>query len=971
MNERHNPGLEFQLLQLGMRGEELGLQLVGADFPAWFIEEGRVDVVLVRSGAHGGTGTTTQLFSVEAGQLLCVPSAGPQDGARLALLPDVGAAYRCIARADLLGLLERPDMRDAARAKLDQLAASIAAGVARRAAPPCLPLAAGRRAAAADQELALAPATTGMWLAPLAGQVSYLGMGELALACPLPLPPNTWITMRAGSEIEAGPVEQFDPELTCGALLAGVETLFRHLHGHAIAQAEQDDTAELARLHTKRALNRRAMSDALGGLVSLFHARQPGAAQREGRDTILNACRVIGAHIGVDFKGAAAPIGAGRVDVVAAIAQASAVRTRKVTLKGDWWLNDNGPLLAFSEQGHVPLALMPTARGRYLAVDSRTGEERNVTAEVALTLRPIAYSFYAGLPPVALRLGDLLRFIGRNVRRDVAAVAAIALASALLALAIPIASGYLFDSVFPAADRARMVQVVLMLFIASLVTLLLEATRALTMLRIEGKASGVLQAAVWDRVLSLPVPFFRHYTAGELATRINGINQIRQALAGTVISTAINSVFAIINVFLLFYYSAKLALVAIALLLLAIVANALIGYFSAGVNREAATAHGKVAGLVFEYLGGVAKLRITGSEARAFSNWAASFGRQKWLALRAGGLANLSAVFNAAFPLVSNALLFACIGVLAAQTDAARFTTGDFIAFSAAWTIFLNAALALLKTGIDLLPLVSTYERAKPILTTLPEVDLSKPHPGVLTGAIELNKVSFSYAPDSPLIIDELSITIKPGQFVALVGASGSGKSTLLRLMLGFERPTHGGLYVDGQNLNEIDIGAVRRQIGVVLQGGRLMSGDIFTNIIGANILSHDDAWQAACACGLDRDIKDMPMGIHTMVSEGGATLSGGQRQRLLIARAIVTKPKIVYFDEATSALDNQSQAVVSASMEKLQATRVVIAHRLSTIMNADCIYVLDKGRVVQCGSYEQLMCQDGLFAELAKRQMA
>lgn len=971
MNERLNPGLDVQLLQLGVRGEQRGLQMTGADFPAWFIEHGTVDVVLVRAGTHGGTGATTRLFSVTAGQLLLVPSACAHGSARVAVLADVGAAYRCIARAQLLDLLEHPALRDAAHAKLDQLAASIAGAIAPRAAPPCLPLVAGRHAAGADQELALAPSTAGMWLAPLSGQVSYLGKGELALACPLPLPPNTWITLRAGSEIEAGPVAQFGPDLSCGALLAGVDALFLHLHRHAIEQVERADTDELARLHTKRALNQRAMRDALGGLVSLFHARGQGAAQSEGRDTILQACRVIGERLGVDFKPAAAPSSAGAVDVVAAIAQASGVRLRKVTLKGDWWLDDNGPLLAFSEQGGAPHALMPTRRGRYLAVDPRTGAERSVTADFAHTLTPLAYSFYAGLPSHALRLGDILRFLGRTVHQEAATVLAIGLASALLGMAIPVASGYLFDSVFPAADRAQMVQVVLMLFIASVVTLLLEATRALTMLRIEGKASNDLAAAVWDRVLSLPVPFFRAYTAGDLATRIDGINEIRRALAGSVILTAINSVFAVLNVFLLFYYSAKLALVAIALLLFAVAANALIGYASAGVSRAAAAAHGTVAGLVFEYLSGVAKLRITGSETRAFSNWAAGFGRQKRLALRAGSLASLSAVFNAAFPLVSNALLFACIGVVAAQSEAARFTTGDFIAFSAAWTLFLNAALCLVKTAIDLLPLVSLYERTKPILTTLPEVDASKPQPGVLTGAIELNNVSFCYAPDAPLIIDDVSITIKPGQFVALVGASGSGKSTLLRLMLGFEQPTHGGLYVDGQNLNEVDIGAVRRQMGVVLQGGRLMSGDIYTNIVGANILTHDDAWAAACACGLDRDIKDMPMGIHTLVSDGGTTLSGGQRQRLLIARAIVTKPKIVYFDEATSALDNQSQAIVSASMEKLRATRVVIAHRLSTIMNADCIYVLDKGRVVQSGSYQQLMGQGGLFAELAKRQMA
>jgi len=164
---------------------------------------------------------------------------------------------------------------------------------------------------------------------------------------------------------------------------------------------------------------------------------------------------------------------------------------------------------------------------------------------------------------------------------------------------------------------------------------------------------------------------------------------------------------------------------------------------------------------------------------------------------------------------------------------------------------------------------------------------------------------------------------------------------------------------------------AVRRQIGVVLQSGRLTSGDIFTNIVGSSLATHDDAWEAARMAGLDRDLESMPMGMHTVISEGGGTLSGGQRQRLLIARAIVGKPRILYFDEATSALDNRTQSIVSASLERLRATRIVVAHRLSTVMNADRIYVVQAGRIVQSGTYGELLAQPGLFAELAARQIA
>jgi ATP-binding cassette subfamily C protein len=266
---------------------------------------------------------------------------------------------------------------------------------------------------------------------------------------------------------------------------------------------------------------------------------------------------------------------------------------------------------------------------------------------------------------------------------------------------------------------------------------------------------------------------------------------------------------------------------------------------------------------------------------------------------------------------------------------------------------------------------VPLYERAAPILKTLPEVDSTRSNPGELSGAIEANHLVFRYRPDSPLVLRDLSFTVQPGQFVAFVGPSGCGKSTLLRLLLGFEQPESGAVYFDGQDLAGLDVQAVRRQMGVVLQTGKLISGDILTNIIGAAPLTVDDAWEAARLSGLDRDIQAMPMGLHTVINESGGGLSGGQRQRMMIARAIVAKPRLLLFDEATSALDNHTQSIVSQSLKGLKATRIVIAHRLSTIIDADRIFVVDKGRIEQSGTYEELMKQGGLFAELAKRQLA
>jgi len=291
------------------------------------------------------------------------------------------------------------------------------------------------------------------------------------------------------------------------------------------------------------------------------------------------------------------------------------------------------------------------------------------------------------------------------------------------------------------------------------------------------------------------------------------------------------------------------------------------------------------------------------------------------------------------------------------------------VAFHAAFGLFLSGATSLSTTLIDVLEITTLWERARPIVEAAPEVHTGQGDPGRLTGTLALEHVTFRYREHGPLILDDVSLHAAPGEFIALVGPSGSGKSTLLRLLLGFETPEAGAVYYDGQELSRLDVRAVRRQVGSVLQQSTLMAGTIFEHIAGSALITHEDAWEAVRAAGLVEDIAALPMGLHTFVSEGGSNLSGEQRQRLLIARTLVGKPAIVLFDEATSALDNRTQAVVTASLERLQVTRVVIAHRLSTIQSADRIYVLAGGRVVQQGTFAELTRHAGLFAELMARQ--
>jgi ATP-binding cassette subfamily C protein len=368
-----------------------------------------------------------------------------------------------------------------------------------------------------------------------------------------------------------------------------------------------------------------------------------------------------------------------------------------------------------------------------------------------------------------------------------------------------------------------------------------------------------------------------------------------------------------------------------------------------------------------QLLTGIAKLRVAGAERRAFAVWAGQYSVQKANAARAQSAANALAVFNSASGVLTSLVIFAAVAFLLKG----GVSTGEFVAFNTAFAQFLFASTGLTSAFTSILQAAPFYERAKPILQALPEVDTEKPDPGELRGRVEINHVSFRYDPDGPLVLDDVSLLAEPGEFVAIVGPSGAGKSSLLRLMLGFDEPEAGSVYYDLHDISELNVQAVRHQIGVVLQNGRLMMGTLFQNIAGASQLTMDQAWEAARMAGLDKDIEMMPMGMFTFLGEGTSAISGGQRQRLMIARAIASRPRILLFDEATSALDNRTQAIVSSSLEKLLATRIVIAHRLSTIMNADMIYVLVAGRIVQSGTYAELMGKEGPFRELAARQIA
>ena len=615
-----------------------------------------------------------------------------------------------------------------------------------------------------------------------------------------------------------------------------------------------------------------------------------------------------------------------------------------------------------------PVALIPDSLGRYLLVDPVRNAREPIDAVVARGLQPGAIVFYRTLPANQSTLGGLLRFALPSVRRELWTLGLMGLICGLLGLVVPVVTAITIDDAIPRADRPQLNLLCAFLVAVALAVASFQAIQTVALTRLRGKLESSLLPAFWDRLLSLPVRFFAQYEAGDLAIRALGPVRLIDVLASTTMASMLVSVFALFNVAALFVLNWRLGLVAAALMavFLLVAAAALRPLWRC--QRGISEIRGEIAGLLFLLLGGISRLRVAGAEPRAFARWATRYEQQLGRSLRLQTLAGRLVLFGDVWPIAVLMVILAT-----AVFGSAFLSVGEFLAFNAALMLGVAAVVSLGKGTISLIDGLRECERFAPILAAAPEVHDVCGEVVRLAGAIRLDNVSFRYTPEGPLVLNAVNFQVRPGEFVAVVGPSGSGKSTLLRLLLGFETPSDGSVSYDGRELATLDVQEVRRQIGVVLQDARLRPGDIYSNIVGLSTqLTRDDAWDAAELAGLADDIEQMPMGIHTVVSEGGSGLSSGQRQRLMIARALAGRPKILLFDEATSALDNRTQAHVSQSIhaQLRGTTRVAIAHRLSTVIDADRIYVLSGGMIVQSGRYSQLIAEPGPFQDLARRQM-
>jgi ATP-binding cassette subfamily C protein len=650
-------------------------------------------------------------------------------------------------------------------------------------------------------------------------------------------------------------------------------------------------------------------------------------------------------------------------------------------LRDRWWQKDSGSMLAYTRMDKHPVALL-LKNGQYELFDpiragmvdqmspSMKPPKVKVDAAIAATLDPVAYVFYQPLPNGVLKAIDLLKFALKGRRQDVISILLTGVATTLLGMLIPQATALLIDTAIPTGDQGLLLQIGLGLLAAALGSASFQLAQAIASMRIETISDAGLQAAVWDRLLKLKTSFFRQYSIGDLNARVSGISVIRRKLSGTTLQTLFTGSFSLLNLGLLYYYSPPLATLALAVALVIVLFTLVTSALLVRRQRALTELEGSLFGMLVQLINGVPKLRIAGVEERAFAYWGQKYTQQLQILLSTQQLEDLVDLFNTVTPTLAAVTLFWLASSLIDPSNS-TLSVGTFLAFNVAFGTFISGVTGLSMTLTELLDVIPLWQRSQPILTAEPELGINKTDPGRISGSLRIDRVTFRYREDGALILEDVTIQAQPGEFIALVGPSGSGKSTILRLLLGFEAPIAGTVYYDGQDLAGLDVAAVRRQLGVVLQNGRISAGSMFENIASGALITLEEAWTAAENSGLANDIRAMPMQMHTIVSEGGTNLSGGQRQRLVIARALALQPRILLLDEATSALDNKTQSIVSQSLDRLNVTRIVIAHRLSTIRNADRIYVLEAGRVVQQGKFDELAHQPGLFAQLIKRQTA
>jgi ATP-binding cassette subfamily C protein len=935
---------------------------------AWFVERGTLDVFLMEYEYDAPSSNSKHLLRADRGRLVFGVGRGET------LVAVAKGSADCQLRRVSLEHIVRFAISGQLAGQVDEWVTNIAATVAHQIEPrpqPTLllnPKHPPESQKVAKGDVLSARAGGVVWILAGEADTAYLGTEERAKGGTgaVPLTPESWLSMQSSAEVTCITSRELYDR---GTLLAALRE-FHHMALGAeqmnrlllVADEANEQTASTIYRQLDEEIARQSLFSVLGS---------PRGVTAMNGSYLQAVLQLIGKNEGIDFQ----PPPRRRVVVgeepsLEENLNASGVRSRRVRLSASarWWIGDSGAMLGFRKDDGQPVALIPRAIGRYRVVDPVSGQSKRLNAQNADQIQPDAWQFYRPFPgdrPVTSM--DIVRLACQGMASDLGQFAAAGFLASLLILAPAVAVGLLAGWVLPTGIGSMLNQIIVALVALAFIGTLLQILQGTAMMRLEGRATARLSAALWDRMLGLPPSFFREFTAGDLAMRMSTFQVIRDRVSGVVANAATSFVFLFPTLALLFLYDTALAWLSLGIGIFTLAVKFLFGLLQVGPQRRFLTASRRLAGELFQYINGMNKLRSAGAEASAFAAWARGYREQQLAQLHISRLNEHLLAFGAALPAFTGAAVFAV--VIWNGTD--QISLGSFLAVYLVSMTFYLAVLRLGQSFEAIAAILPAYEQVRPVLNALPDRTRAPATSVNINGDIRFDNLSFRYMKDGPPIIDDVSIQAQPGEFIAIVGESGSGKSTLLRLALGLEDPAAGGVYYDGRDLAHLDRRSVRRQIGVVTQDGTLKPGNLLENIIGlGGGLTIDDAWRAAKLAAVDKEIAEMPMQMFTAVGDSQFTFSGGQIQRIRIAAALVHNPRIVFLDEATSWLDAKSQAQVMEGIQSLAATRIVIAHRLSTIRKAERIYVLHQGRVVQEGSFITLYQTEGIFRDLVQRQM-
>lgn len=645
---------------------------------------------------------------------------------------------------------------------------------------------------------------------------------------------------------------------------------------------------------------------------------------------------------------------------------ATGIMSRKITLRDNWWVEAVDPILCKTVNDDIYVLLYPKGLGGYEFVNPQTRRYEKVDGKNSKLFDRTAIAFYKPFPDEKISFRKLIKYMIESISKaETAYVICISAAIGLAGMILPMINGIIYDRVIPSGTIADLMPIAALLIGSFLSIITAGLLKDLLIARINSKVICKVQSAAWARVLKLPASFFKKYTTGEVLQKIKALEQVSALLSGSTLAVSLSAVFSFVYLYQIAVIAPKLMFPTVLIIIVLLSFSFTVSMLEARQQRKLSDKSAELSGVVYQLLQGISKIKIAGARVRAFSIWADKYSKKANVQYSPNIILTISNAIYSSFSIATNILIY----LLVARSD---MTPAQYIAFNTAFGAFILSLTQFHSIVRQISLIKSNFNIARPILDELPEDTGGKARPGSLSGNIDVHNISFRYTEDGPLILDNLSLSIKQGEYVALVGASGCGKSTLMRILLGFEKPQKGAVYYDNQELSGLDIHSIRQQIGVVMQNATLFADDIFSNIaVCAPQITMEEAWQVAEKAGMADDIRAMPMGMFTILSEDGGGISGGQKQRLMIARALASNPQIIMFDEATSALDNITQSIVVETLNNMSCTRIVIAHRLSTVINCDRIIVLDQGKIVEEGSFKELMEKKGLFARMAERQIA